>query len=149
MSEAVAIRPARAADADPIAALFVSARREAMPWLPGLHTDQETRAWVAGHVLRNLEVRVAERGGTVAGFSATHGATLEHLYVHPDHQGAGVGTRLLEEAMTRVPEGLELWVFQRNEGARRFYESRGFRVVELTDGARNEEREPDARYRWP
>jgi len=38
--------------------------------------------------------------------------------------------------------------FQRNARARRFYEARGFRLIEETDGARNEEREPDARYLW-
>ena len=41
-----------------------------------------------------------------------------------------------------------LWVFQRNEGARRFYERHGLRLAALTDGAGNEEREPDARYEW-
>ena len=41
-------------------------------------------------------------------------------------------------------EGLQLWVFQRNVGARRFYERHGFTLTELTDGSRNEEREPDA-----
>jgi hypothetical protein len=39
-------------------------------------------------------------------------------------------------------------VFQRNMPARAFYEARGLRVVEATDGAANEEREPDVRYRW-
>ena len=42
------------------------------------------------------------------------------------------------------PGGFTLWVFQRNTGARRFYERRGLRLVELTDGAGNDEREPDA-----
>jgi hypothetical protein len=32
--------------------------------------------------------------------------------------------------------------------ARSFYERRGLRLVELTDGAGNEEREPDALYEW-
>ncbi len=32
--------------------------------------------------------------------------------------------------------------------ARRFYEARGFRPVRFTDGADNEERWPDVRYRW-
>ena len=41
-----------------------------------------------------------------------------------------------------------LWVFQKNEGARRFYERHGFELVKLTDGAENMEREPDALYRW-
>jgi hypothetical protein len=37
---------------------------------------------------------------------------------------------------------------QRNTRARRFYEARGFVLTEETDGAGNEENEPDARYLW-
>ena len=44
--------------------------------------------------------------------------------------------------------GLQLWTFQRNAVARHFYERHGFRAAELTDGARNEEVEPDVRYVW-
>jgi hypothetical protein len=43
---------------------------------------------------------------------------------------------------------LHLWTFQRNAQARRFYEARGFALVEETDGAGNEEKEPDALYLW-
>ena len=43
---------------------------------------------------------------------------------------------------------LRLWVFQENVGARRFYERRGFRLVRETDGAGNEEKEPDALLEW-
>jgi hypothetical protein len=43
---------------------------------------------------------------------------------------------------------LQLWTFQRNSRARGFYEARGFNLIERTDGARNEEREPDALYLW-
>jgi GNAT superfamily N-acetyltransferase len=59
----------------------------------------------------------------------------------------GVGTELLDVAK-RASDQLELWTFERNAPARRFYEARGFALVEQTDGARNEEREPDARYLW-
>jgi hypothetical protein len=55
---------------------------------------------------------------------------------------------LLEHVKDLCPERLELWVFQRNEGARRFYERHGFELVRLTDGAGNMEREPDALYEW-
>jgi hypothetical protein len=41
------------------------------------------------------------------------------------------------------------WTFQRNKAARRFYERHGFTLVRETDGARNEEKEPDAEYCWP
>jgi len=43
---------------------------------------------------------------------------------------------------------LHLFTFQRNARARAFYEAHGFRLVDLSDGARNEEGEPDARYDW-
>jgi putative acetyltransferase len=43
---------------------------------------------------------------------------------------------------------LELWCFQANTSARRFYEERGFRAIRFTDGMHNEEKTPDIRYRW-
>ena len=55
---------------------------------------------------------------------------------------------LLRAARELAPDGFRLWVFQRNTQARDFYEHRGMRVVELTDGSRNEEHEPDALYEW-
>ena len=67
---------------------------------------------------------------------------------HPDAQSRGAGTALLERVKAERPDGFELWVFQRNDGALRFYERHGLRLVERTDGSGNEEREPDARYEW-
>ena len=55
----------------------------------------------------------------------------------------------LPKAKELRPGGLQLWVFQKNTGAIRFYERHGFRLVKLTDGAENMEREPDALYAWP
>jgi ribosomal protein S18 acetylase RimI-like enzyme len=49
-------------------------------------------------------------------------------------------------ARQRQPEGLQLWAFQSNARARRFYERHGFEAVEFTDGNGNEERWPDVRY---
>jgi ribosomal protein S18 acetylase RimI-like enzyme len=74
---------------------------------------------------------------------------LERLYVDPEAQNRGVGGALLKKAKELRPDGFVLWVFQKNEGARRFYERHGFRLVKLTDGAQNSEREPDALYAWP
>jgi GNAT superfamily N-acetyltransferase len=105
---------------------------------------------VAGHIAGHDEVWVAEEAGRILGFLAIDGGKLlAKLYVEPDAQNRGVGAALLDQAKTLCPEGLELWVFQRNEGARRFYERHGFRPVELTDGADNWEKEPDALYAWP
>lgn len=43
---------------------------------------------------------------------------------------------------------LHLWTFQRNRGARAFYERRGFTLIRTTDGSANAEKEPDALYQW-
>ncbi len=43
---------------------------------------------------------------------------------------------------------LNLFTFQRNTAARAFYERHGFRLVDLSDGTRKEEGEPDAHYAW-
>jgi GNAT superfamily N-acetyltransferase len=94
------------------------------------------------------EIWVADRDGTVVGFAGVNGDVLTHLYVDPTAQNRGLGTALLERAKQLRPGRLELWVFQKNDGARRFYERHGFRLVELTDGGSNMEKEPDARYEW-
>jgi GNAT superfamily N-acetyltransferase len=65
----------------------------------------------------------------------------------PEAQGRGLGTALLRVAQNTF-DRLQLWTFQRNLQARRFYEAKGFTLVQETDGAHNEEKEPDALYRW-
>ena len=121
-----------------------------LTFLPRLHTDEETVDWITNTVMAEDEVVVAEVEGGIAGFVAmsSGGDHLQHLYVHPDLQGRGIGTALLERAKAGAPAGFRLWVFQANAGARRFYERHGLRVVKLTDGAANEEKTPDALYEW-
>jgi ribosomal protein S18 acetylase RimI-like enzyme len=143
----VKIDHARPADADAVAAVFGAARREAMPWLPRVHTEAEDRFFFAG-VIEDSEVSVVRREEGVVGFLARKDDLVEHLYVRPEAQRAGIGSALLEDAKTRHPSGLQLWVFQRNQGARAFYAGQGFVVVRLTDGSANEELEPDVLLAW-
>jgi ribosomal protein S18 acetylase RimI-like enzyme len=142
------LRPAEPSDVEALVEIHVSSVREAMPWLPQLHTREETVEWMRHHVLVRLRVWVAESEGQVVGYAALGPGELEQLYVRPGYQGRGVGRMLLEHAKTLEPRGIELWVFQRNTRARAFYEAHGFQPVSFTDGSRNEEREPDARYAW-
>lgn len=144
----IPIRPAKPDDAPAIATIHREARLGAMPYLPDLHSDDETRAWIRDVVLPTQDVQVAVVDDEVAGYIAVEGSTVEALYVRPGYQGRGVGSLLLRQAMDGSSGALELWTFQRNHDARRFYERRGFRAVEFTDGAGNEEREPDVRYAW-
>jgi ribosomal protein S18 acetylase RimI-like enzyme len=145
----LSLRRACASDAAAIAAIHVAARRKAMAYLPELHTDDEVRAWVAAAMLPNAVVWVAEIDGEVAGYVALRATDLDHLYVAPECQGRGVGSLLLSKAKELSPEGLELYAIQLNSRARAFYEARGFAAVAFSDGANNEEQEPDVRYAWP
>src|SRR4051812_34954213 len=120
---------------------------QAMPWLVGLHTPDEDRWFYREHVFATCRVWGHFDDGALSGILAFREGWIEQLHVLPAAQGRGVGTELLDIAK-RACERLELWTFQRNARARRFYEVRGFTMVEQTDGARNEEEEPDARYLW-
>ena len=73
---------------------------------------------------------------------------VDQLYVATDWQGLGIGRQLLDMAKERSEGDLQLWTFQVNDRARRFYERNGFVIAELTDGQGNQEREPDVRYVW-
>ncbi len=142
------IRPARADDAIAIAQAHVDARRVAMPWLPVIHSFEDTVNFFGDFVIPNQNVWVAEVDAEVVGFLAIEGAFVEHLYIAPAHQGVGIGDALLRKAKELRPEGLKLWTFERNLRARRFYEHRGFVATQFSDGSRNEERTPDVLYVW-
>ena len=143
--EARLIRRATEADADEVSRVFVAAR-DRMPYLPRI--GDEHRPLLGRWFIDRGPIFVDEEDGAVFGFSGVLEGELTHLYVDPAEQNRGVGSRLLGHAKTVSPAGLYLWVFQKNDGARRFYERHGFRLVELTNGAANMEREPDARYEW-
>jgi ribosomal protein S18 acetylase RimI-like enzyme len=142
------IEEARPEDAAAIAALFTASLRTAMPWLPVLHDAAEDRWFIEHRVLGECEVIAAREGGELVGFLALRGDDVDHLYVHPAAQRRGHGAALLEAAKARRPGGLELWAFQRNTPALAFYARHGFTERYRTDGADNEEREPDVRLAW-
>lgn len=149
-----AVRRATDADAPALTAVYLASFRAALPGIRLAHTDDEIGWWMRELVIGGLETWLAEvDGGPAAllalGAAPPHGpAALEHLYVAPELRGRGLGDELVALAKQRRPRGLELWTFQANGPARRFYDRHGFVEVELTDGARNEEREPDARLVW-
>ncbi|WP_150255370.1 GNAT family N-acetyltransferase [Nocardiopsis deserti] len=144
------LRRAEPTDAEAITAVFLASRAEAMPYLPRLHSDERTRAWIEAAVLPNSTVWVAEMGESaqVIGFAALNGTVLDHLYLRPDVRRRGIGSALLAKVKEASPKELSLHVFQRNDGARAFYEWHGFTAEELNDGSRNEEKEPDMTYHW-
>lgn len=126
---------------------MMRATYDRMTYIPRLHTPEEDLAYIAG-LFADCEVWVANDGDGVLGFAILSPDQLFQIHVDPDEQNKGIGGRLLAQAKKRRAAGFSLWVFQKNEGARRFYERHGLELVRLTDGDGNEEREPDAQYEW-
>ncbi|HUQ39494.1 MAG TPA: GNAT family N-acetyltransferase, partial [Acidimicrobiales bacterium] len=93
-------------------------------------------------------VWLATDGVAVVGVMALSEDWIDQLYIDFPWTGQGIGGRLVDVAKERRPAGLQLWTFQSNAGAQHFYERHGFVAVERTDGAANEERQPDVRYHW-
>ncbi|WP_257138939.1 GNAT family N-acetyltransferase [Streptomyces sp. rh34] len=148
----VRIRRAAGRDAEAVTKVFLASRAAAMPYLPRVHSDEDTLAWITHVVLpTSTAVWVAEEageGGELLGFAVLAGDDeLDHLYLRPDALRRGIGSRLLAEVRGAAKGGLELYVFQRNAAARAFYERHGFTAVAFDDGGRNEENEPDVLYR--
>jgi GNAT superfamily N-acetyltransferase len=147
-SRSFVLRAASAGDAPTLAHIHTRARAVAMPWLPVLHSDEETRAWMANVVLPVQDVCIATSDDVAAGFIAMTEGWIEQLYVDPSTWRSGAGSTLLEHAKHRQPNGFRLWTFQRNAMARAFYRKHGLVELSSTDGYDNEEKEPDVLLGW-
>lgn len=147
IEQAIQIRPATESDADAIADVFSPSLR-LLTFLPELHTPDEDRWFIANIIMNDCDVTLAEQAGLIIAFLAREREEIRLLHTHPDHIGKGAGGLLLNAAKSLGPPTLQLWCFQANMRARKFYERHGFQPVEFTDGSRNEEKTPDVRYRW-
>jgi GNAT superfamily N-acetyltransferase len=141
------LKPLVLSDMDAAALVHRIAFDAAMPWLAGLHTPAQDRWFLRERVFETCQVWGAFDDGAMIAFIAFRADWIDQLYVLPDRQRRGVGGSLLRVAQGAFAR-LQLWTFQRNMPARRFYEARGFTLVDQTDGAGNAEKEPDALYRW-
>src|SRR5690349_17413959 len=143
------LRRARPEDAPQLAELFWRVRSESVPSIPMIvHPRASVGPFVQDVLLRHFEVWVADCDGELVGFMALMPpGVLGHLYIAERQTGQGLGTRFLEVARDRFPDGIELWAFESNTRALRFYERHGFVPVERTEGD-NEEGAPDVRLVW-
>jgi ribosomal protein S18 acetylase RimI-like enzyme len=141
------VEPARMADCDELASLWVSladGQRDHGSHLLAEPNRTRARDSIAGHVVSD-GVRVVREGptetGTVVGFVTFSAGTegyeqdrtrgrVENLFVRPDHRDEGIGSALLAAAeaalAARGCEAVTLEVLADNAAARRFYRRAGY-----------------------
>jgi GNAT superfamily N-acetyltransferase len=114
-------------------------------FLAGLVVEHERvsqrEAWLADlpaeHVMLVAEVEGRVAGGAILTPSRdddlADAAELLALYIDPQLQAHGIGSRLMDAGFARMPQPTQtLWTLEENNTARRFYERHGF----VPDGAR-------------
>jgi len=102
--------------------------------------EAQRLAWFADPTPRS-GILVAEEAGRVVGFvtyapsrdddAGEETGEVPAIYVDPEVFGGGIGRALLEDAAAALREAgfarASLWVLERNERARHFYEKAGWR----------------------
>jgi len=139
------LRPARPLDAGSVAGIL-SGFIDETEWMPRIHSRAEEVAFAETLIDRGWTI-VAEHAGAVSGFLARQGEEIHALYLARGARGRGIGTRLIAAAQAEA-DRLSLWCFQANRTARGFYQARGFREADRTDGRGNDEGLPDIRFVW-
>ena len=140
------IRRAALGESDAVAALYRRVADAEWRFLYP-HTPEEDRAFYRTQVFARCVVWVAVGGETLLGFCAVRRGWIDQLHVERARHGQGIGRALLARAL-RGRRRVRLWTFQVNTRSRRFYALQGFHDVRVTDGADNEENEPDVLLEW-
>jgi len=103
------------------------------------YDSEQIKLWSSGHLKidkwkKNISEQyfiVSESDGIITGFaSITEKGYLDFMYVHKDHQGKGIATKLLAE-LEKFAGSLELkeiWA-QVSITARPFFRSKGFEIT--------------------
>jgi ribosomal protein S18 acetylase RimI-like enzyme len=98
--------------------------------------------WWANAIRRAATVLVVEIGGKIAGYTTVgrnrarelkQQGEIYELYLRPEYQGIGLGSRLFAAARKRLADsglrGLVVWALEENGGALSFYEGAGGRDI--------------------
>lgn len=123
----LAVRPYRVEDFPAVAAVYDTAKLDEFQFEPARFTllplaqDHERLA-----ALAQCDVIVCTCYDAIIGFAACSGDTLRALFVAPTARGRGVGRRLLEAALARLPGDVRVKVAASNHVAQRLYRSAGF-----------------------
>jgi ribosomal protein S18 acetylase RimI-like enzyme len=145
-------RSATPSDAEAVAQVYLSSRKEFLSFAAIAHSDEAVYQWIRDVLIPSNQLTVVVQDNKIMGMmalSTTDGTGwIDQLYLHPDAVGQGIGSKLIEQAKAELSSPIRLYTFQANQGAIRFYERHGFKAIRYSDGSENEENCPDILYEW-
>jgi GNAT superfamily N-acetyltransferase len=144
--ERLTLRPGRRGDAETLYTIHRESVRVAYAEIfpPDRYPfpEAELRShWIKRLAEADAATVIAEQETLPVGFVVVSPGWLESMFVLPSDWGRGVGSALHDQAVELLRSkgaGGRLWVLERNEAARRFYQHRGWRH----DGARRQSAYP-------
>ena len=142
----VLVRDAVQDDIPAIADILMRSSRLAYTFMTWDHSDDDFTGFVRASFDEWDAARIAEARCRAIGFHCLCGDVVDQLFVAPEAQRHGVGSRLLRDVMALRSNGFTLRTFRANRRARAFYEACG--LVAISFGHSDEENEPDVTYRW-
>ncbi|CDZ77804.1 putative acetyltransferase [Legionella massiliensis] len=152
MNSSLLLRNATDADVNAIANVYLFSRKKLVSFAPLIHSDESIYQWIREVLLLEEQVIVAEEMRVIIGMmSLTNDAgigRIQQLYILPDSVRRGVGSLMINKAKSILGSPIQLYTFQENIGARRFYERHGFQAIKFDDGSDNEEKCPAVLYEW-
>lgn len=134
------LRPAESKDIQALIGLACASQASSMGKLSEFQgREADLKAAFTRFITDDLEdITIAERDGACLGFCATEGPTdeISDVWVHPSHQGRGVGAILLATAETQVKmNGFScswLTTHAQNSRALNFYRTHGYALLSIT-----------------
>jgi GNAT superfamily N-acetyltransferase len=128
MSNSIIIRPAFAHEYDEVARVWMDSWISIGPFQPDPFLLKKMRAYIDREIEHGWSLFVADADGTLAAMLALRlpEKHLNHLFVAPEHQGTGLGRRLLAFTRQLLPDEIWLRCVRDNEKAWRWYEREGF-----------------------
>jgi ribosomal protein S18 acetylase RimI-like enzyme len=146
----ISIRRARSEDAAALSGVFDAAWREAYQGvIPGIALERMMARrgprWWLSTIGRGRPLVVLDVAEVVAGYvsygrcrdrSLPADGEIDELYLGPEYQGMGFGTRMFKavrnDLMDRGIKRIAVWCLSENERARAFYERLGGKIIAET-----------------
>lgn len=141
--------PAQPEDAEALVALRIAAMRESLERIGRFDPQRARDRFLAAYrpeLTRHLVVDGERVGFVVVRTEADH-LLLDHLYLHPAHQGHGIGAAVLHALFAQADaQGLPVRVGAlRGSDSNRFYARHGFVLVEAAEWDNYYVRQPEPR----